>query len=180
LNSFSESACRAKYGIECHRVSFEAENVIGTDALTVPGTTDAQLFRLGKQNLLNHFPIEVLFATFEWTRFIFYHSTTGFARLTLPGVKDVLHSKSFNGLLKILSVLTWFVALNGILSLIRSKKASIPATLILLFCIAYLAVYGFATTVVRMVYPIAVFVTYYFWFWVVSRWLTRQKALKTT
>jgi len=175
LNALSESACRRVYGAEAAQYSFLAENEIGFQKRLREGVPDAELFRAGLRNLLEQPLRQGLFAGFELSRFILHHGAVGFAVLDVPVLGGIIHSLPVSVALKLLN-LALLAALPFYVfryfrkdSALRRAWLELPAetragtACYLLYVAAYLAVYGFGTTVVRMAYPIAPFLIILNW-----------------
>jgi hypothetical protein len=157
VNGFSENFCRKAYGQQCDLVFFGAENIYG-NALSFSGLTDEELTRRGLQNLRANPLRQLLFAPLEWSKFVFHHTSTGFAWLDLPLLGPVVHSLPFLLLLKIANLLLYGFCgwtLHRRLRPALRQGSATPFLLCLGYIAAYLVPYGFATTVVRMVYPVA-------------------------
>jgi len=167
LNALSESACWWAYGAECASYTFEAENAYGLAESARVGGDDTAVFRNGLRTLAKHPVRETLFAGFELTRFVLHHGTTGFARARARALDLVLASEATALGLKLFNLALYLVPLFVVWR-VRSQRGSpaaiwrawpgevrLAVALAGLYSCVYLAVYGFATTAVRMVYPIA-------------------------
>src|SRR5208337_4192154 len=112
---------------------------------------------------------QLAFIPFELSRLLVHHTMTGFAFLDLPVLGPFSRSTAFAVALKGFNVLVYLVPVGCLLRLRRSSVGlaeqwrGLPelvrlATLTVgAYCLAYLAVYGLANTVVRMAFPIAAF-----------------------
>ena len=168
-NALSEKFGQRIYGAEARKCSFQEENDVGYRKRMQSGLSDGALFKLGIQNVFAAPIRQCFFCLFELSRFFFHHGTTGFAVLEFPIAGRLCHSlfmalalRFFNLALYAMIPLCLFNAkmrgrtLHGLwLSLPESVRMG--TTLYVLYAIAYLAAYGFATTVVRMAYPVAPF-----------------------
>lgn len=159
LNGFSESACQKFYGLErCQTVFFGAENNLG-NSLSAQGVSDEKLYHDGLLNLTISPLRQLAFVPMEWSKFVFHHTTTGFATLTAPVVGDVFHSVYFVVLLKLGNLALYILCFCALCRHWRGHKEgfafSLPLLLVVAYMAAYLAVYGFVTTVIRMAYPVA-------------------------
>jgi len=152
-NALSEKLCLRLYDKRCNDFGFRVENSIGYEMLRDAKHSDTELFELGKRNILEQPILQATFAFFEWARFIFHHGTTGFAQLEAPLIGPVIHSTPFNLLLKLANLLI-YVGLF-LIPFKKGMRSSLALQTIALFCVAYILPYGFATTVVRMIYPVA-------------------------
>ncbi len=160
VNGLSESFCRKIYRERCAIAYFGAENDYG-NSLLAKGISDEELMRRGRENIFSDPLRQFLFVPMEWSKFVFHHTTTGFAWLEMPVLGVVAHSVYFVLLLKIGNLLLYFFVIRRLLKLWREREngwagESSPALFLsLAYLVAYLGVYGFATTVIRMVYPVA-------------------------
>jgi len=156
--ALSDKGCRAIFADQCQQYTFEAENNIGI--LALQGATDTELFNLGKENILNQPLLQLSFVPMEWMRFFLHHGTTGFAHLEVPIIGPLIHSFGFNLILKLFNLGLYFY----FISLLWRRKFQARPIVGILACyiIAYLSIYGFVTTVVRYIYPIAPFIVILF------------------
>jgi len=169
LCALSISAYRRLYDDDGFEYTFDAENQIGYRALEQPGSSDAELFRLGLNDLA-HSPLrQAVFCFFELARFIAHHTNSGFAALTMPAVGPLVHSTAAAVLLKVFNAALY---LHLLYRLVQWRRRNITIADVLnglppetrsglivmsLYVLAYLAVYSFSSTIVRMVYPVAPF-----------------------
>ena len=154
INALSETTCRKIFGTQCASYNWYSEfHNFGEDRQAFSGLTQSEMFSVGKLNLVQRPFLQMGFAFFEWSRFILHHTTTGFARLNLPLIGPLLTSFGFVLLLKIANITVY----AGLFWLIpwRSLHAKPELVIPLLFFVAYLLPYGFVSTVVRMIYPVA-------------------------
>ncbi len=154
VNGLSEQGCEILLRTQCKHYTWQAEAHLGDVLLET--ATDDQKFALGKENLISHPFVQLAFVPMEWTRFILHHGTTGFSRLELPLIENLIHSTAFNLLLKLFNLLLYVYLFWAF----ATKRISFTQNIGLLgiYIISYLTVYGFASTVIRMVYPIAPFI----------------------
>lgn len=193
LNALSESACRRAYGEDAAQYTFMAENEIGYQKRLSEGVPDAELLRAGLKNLFMQPLRQSFFACFELSRFILHHGTAGFAVLDLKldfgfwslDVGWLVHSWPVLAALKFLN-LALLAALPCYAfgywkrnSPLRRAWKELPAetragtACYMLYVLAYLAVYGYGTTVVRMAYPIAPFL-------IILDWQLRRQSLNSS
>lgn len=153
-NALSERGCRYLYGEPCNTYNWYAEffGRAGSNSRPI-GVSDGDLFSRGKRNIMERPVLQFSFMFFEWSRFILHHTTTGFASLELPVIKAWVTSVWFVFVLKIANLAMY----AGLFWLIRWREIKSKPEIIIpiLFFIAYLLTYGFASTVVRMIYPVA-------------------------
>jgi hypothetical protein len=165
--ALSDAACSRLWGERCARYRFDAENRIG-EALTLQGESDDELWRRGWRIAREH-PVRALaFVPFELARLVFHHTTRGFAALEVPVLGELSRSNAAIALLKLLNLLVYAVPIACGVMLhrrgggVRAAWWDLPlhvrvgALLAGAYCLAYLAVHGMATAILRMVYPIAV------------------------
>lgn len=169
LNALSESACRRIYGEKAMAYNFLTENEIGYQKRIREGVPDAELFQQGLRNIRDNPCRQSVFAFYELARFLLHHGSAGFASLDVPLLGGAIRSLPVSLLLKLFNVLLlaalpyYVIRHRAKGSAFRRAWSSLPVetragtACYVLYAVAYLAVYGFATTVVRMVYPIAPF-----------------------
>ena len=128
---------------------------------------DTALFNSGIRKLLQHPGRELVFAGFELARFVLHHGTTGFADSRVRVFHRLLGSqvtalvlKLFNlALYAVPPLVAWRLRRAGstVAEIWRvwSSEVRFGILVAALYSCVYLTVYGFATTAVRMVYPIA-------------------------
>jgi hypothetical protein len=165
--ALSDAACIRLWGERCASYRFDAENRLG-EALTLQGESDDELWRRGWRIAREH-PVRALaFVPFELARLVVHHTTRGFAALEVPVLGELSRSNAVIALLKLLNLLVYAVPVACGVVLhrrgggVRSAWWGLPGHArvgVLLagaYCLAYLAVHGMATAILRMVYPIAV------------------------
>ena len=161
----SISLYRRIYPDDGYQYTFDAENAIGYRKLSDEGVTDAELFKLGVQNMSAQPLRQSFFSLFELARFPVHHTNAGFASLQIPGLGAVFHSSAVAMLLKVFNLLLLFAIpfffWRGRATKISPQDSSCDdavasgTMLYLIYALAYLCVYSFASTIARMVYPIA-------------------------
>ncbi len=158
INSLSESACAKIYGEECQKYTYQAENYFGFEGSSIP---EDEKFQRGKLNIIHQPFLQFGFVFYELSRFILHHGTTGFAKLDIRYLAEIVHSVFFNFLLKVFNVFIYgatFIFIKRTFFMRNFSNGPLDRITVIvcaLFVIAYLGVYGFATVVVRMAYPIA-------------------------
>ncbi|MBZ5589318.1 MAG: hypothetical protein LAO05_12220 [Acidobacteriia bacterium] len=169
VNALSESACRRIYDGECESYTFGAENGLGFRERDRTNGNERTLFAKGIDKLLHQPLRQLAFAVFELTRFVFHHGTTGFAELHAPVLGPLLSSLGMKALLKLFNVLLYLVLPAAVIVLRRRgcrcrdawrawpEVVRLGTGLYVAYACLYLTVYGFATTLLRMVYPVAPF-----------------------
>ena len=165
-NALSESGCKMAFGNQCKQYVWQQEyygrnstgwNMYRLDdyytRVTKPTLTEGEYLWLGKQNLVNRPFLQMGFAFYELAHFVLHHTTTGFASLKLPVIEALVTSIWFVFALKIANLAMYV----GLFWLIRWREIKSKPEIIIpiLFVIAYLLPYGFVTTVVRHIYPVA-------------------------
>ncbi len=169
VNALSESACRRIYGGACDAYTFEAENAPGYAELARTHGDEQALFESGIKEVFRQPGRQLVFAFFELARFVLHHGTTGFAKLHVPLLGAFFASGAMAALLKLFNLALYLVPPVTAIALRRRGR---PLTAIwkawhdetrfgiglaVAYACLYLALHGFATTAVRMVYPIAPF-----------------------
>lgn len=165
-DALSESGCITLFGRQCEFYGWQQEyygrDFRGWDLYRLddyytrvvkPRLTDSEYLWLGKRNLVQKPFLQLYFMLFAWSRFIFHHTTTGFASLTIPIIGAIVTSFWFILLLKFGNLAIY----AGLFWLLRWRDIQSKPELIIpiLFFVAYLLPYGLAATVVRMIYPVA-------------------------
>jgi hypothetical protein len=167
VNAASESACRWLYYGECASYTFEVENGLGfSESARINGNEQA-LFERGFRRIAQQPVRQLVFAGFELVRFVLHHGTTGFAELRAPVLGPLVAGSLMTSLLKLFNVLLYLAVPAVVIALRRRGRrwrdvwrawpepTRFGTGLSLGYACLYLAVYGFATTLLRMVYPIA-------------------------
>ncbi len=185
-DALSESGCKTLFGKQCDSFGWQQEyygsnfggwNLYRLDdyytRVTKPNLTDNEYLWLGKRNLFQQPFLQFGFMFFAWSRFILHHTTTGFASITLPIVHAIATSFWFSLVLKVANLAIY----AGLFWLLRWRDIqSKPELLIpILFFFAYLLPYGFAATVVRMVYPVAPLLVLILADLALQRWGTKRQ-----
>lgn len=174
VNGLSESACFRLFKKDCEQVSFLAENTIGND-LAAAGASDEMLMLEGKRLLLQNPIRQAAFVLFEWSKLLLHHGTAGFARLEAPLAGPILHSLPITLLLKVANIALLLLFAWALCCLPArwqaGTAAQLPFFLGALYLGAYLLVYGFATTVIRMAYPVAPLLLVFSWEAFRQRWI---------
>ncbi len=167
VNALSESACRRIWDGGCAAYTFEAENDLGFSECARTGGDEQVLYARGIRRILHQPLRQLIFAAFELVRFTFHHGTTGFAEFRNPILEAVVASPVTKTALKVFNVLLYLLPLGTIFLLHRRghrcrdvwqawpRPLRLGAWLCFGYALSYLAVYGFATTLLRMVYQIA-------------------------
>jgi len=149
--ALSDTACRRIYGSLCNDYGYTAENALGRKGLR--DHSDVELFDLGLGAILERPVLQVGFSFFEWLRFVLHHGTTGFAKLNLPFVDSVVHSKPFNLVLKLMNLLLYAMLIYRLRWV--DFRSNLTITIVVLYLVSYIAPYGLVSTVVRMIFPVA-------------------------
>jgi hypothetical protein len=181
----SISAYRKLYADNGYQYTFDAENTLGYDKLAK--SDDATLFKLGLENIASQPLRQCFFSLFELARFPIHHTNAGFASLHIPEFSAFYHSSVVAMLLKLFNALLllsipFYLWRKG-LTKIATKSVSpddpvVSGTaLYLIYVIAYLSVYSFASTIARMVYPIAPLLIVLNWQMLKSLWKKTDAAL---
>ena len=169
VNAASESACRWLYHGECASYTFEAENGLGFSESARINGDERALFDRGFRRIAQQPVRQIVFAGFELVRFVLHHGTTGFAELRAPVLGSLVAGSLMTSFLKLFNVLLYLAVPAAVITLRRRGRrwrdvwrawpqpTRFGTGLYIGYACLYLAVYGFATTLLRMVYPIAPF-----------------------
>lgn len=168
--ALSESVFRRMYQRDPAAYTFQAENALGQAQIDA-GVPEEELFRRGLAAIREEPVRQFGFAPFELSRFVFHHGVTGFATLEVPVLSAMLYSSAMSVLLKAFNLALYLFPLVAtwiyFRRLRRERMTSGDAwrawpdalragvVIAVVYCGGYVGVYGFATTVVRMVYPLA-------------------------
>ncbi len=178
LNAFSESTCKSIFGHQCEDYNFVAENNLGFywfDLNNPHRISDEELFKKAEKNIFDHPIRQVFFCGYELLRFVFHHSTNGFARLEILLVGDLIHSLPFTVFLKIFNLFLYLYIPVQCISKKRQfsnfknqiqawpDSIKVGTLLYIAYSISLLCTHGFVTTLVRMCYPVAPFLVVLNW-----------------
>lgn len=180
LNAFSASACRRVLGDDCEaKYGWSAEWSLGWDAREQLEKTsadpDGELLRRSLHLILASPLRQGAFCFYEWARFVFHHSTAGFAELRLGWLGRASRSLPFALALKLFNLALYlylpFQLWKRRRSLAQLRQAflaqpvetQVGTTLYLSYSASLLLIHGFILTVVRMCYPVTVFLVVLNW-----------------